>query len=128
MEEVMMNPQRQSQRKQQAPNHLLPRLFKYSAIFSGISIASVLLLAGCSNGNDSAQNFYLAPEPIASGSSLGGVDIATGKLSRSESDLSSSTLSFSRNFASQGAGSAALGGWRHNFSSQLDGKGIPYSS
>ena len=91
-------------------------------------LAAVVSLAACSNGNDTAQAFYLAPEPVASGSSVGGVDIATGKLSRSEVDSSSSSLSFSRSFASQGAGSVGLGGWQHNFASHLDGKGIPYAS
>ena len=98
----------------------------FNASLTGLVLS--LALTACSNGNDSAQNFYLSPEPIASGSSVGGVDIATGKLSRNESDLSSSTLSFSRSFASQGAGSAVLDGWQHNFASQLDGKGISYAS
>ena len=31
-------------------------------------------------------------------------------------------------FVSQGAGSKSLGGWQHNFGSQLDGEGIPYAS
>ena len=97
-------------------------------LFKLTLIASAVFLAACSNSDDTAKNYYLAPETIASGSSVAGVDIASGKLSRSESDLSSSTLSFSRMFASQGAGGKLLGGWQHNFGSQLDGKGIPWAS
>ncbi len=118
-----MNP-RHSNRKAKIYNpatRLLP-----GASLTGLVLS--LVLTACSNGNDTAKNYYLAPETIASGSSVAGVDIASGKLSRSESDLSSSTLSFSRMFASQGAGSKLLGGWRHNFASQFDGKGTPWAS
>jgi len=107
---------------QQANKTPTPHYFKYTLL------ASAIFLAACSNSDDVAKNYYLAPETLDSGSSVAGVDIASGKLSRSESDLASSTLSFSRLFVSQGAGSQSLGGWQQSFGSQLDGKGVPYAN
>ena len=98
-----------------------------SSILRSLLLVSGLLLVACSGSNDPAQEFYLAPEPAASGFSVAGVDIGTGKLSHRETDLSSRTLSLSRSFASQGAGSGEFGGWGHNFSSRLDGEGIPHA-
>ncbi len=96
---------------------------------AALILMSGTLLVSCSSDKTSlSEGFYIAPEASSSGASVNGVDSATGKLARSVTDLSSSTLNFSRTYISQGATTGALGGWQHRYSSQFDGAGIAHKN
>lgn len=57
------------------------------------------------------------------------MDLISGSLAYPESDLSSSFLSFTRQYSSTGLAPTSLGGWQHEYNNALDASNrVPYSS
>ncbi len=91
--------------------------------------ASVAVISGCDNDNGrnlTEKNYFLTPEVIGSSANVSGVDLASGSLQSRSSDLSISTLAFSRSLVSKGISNPDFGGWQHNYSNTLDQGGVDY--
>ena len=88
---------------------------------------TMAVLTGCSNDNSPiAKNYYLTPE-VQGGNAVGSsVDLASGSLLKRSSDLSISTVAFSRSLISKGISDPSFGGWQHNYASSLDKGGLDY--
>ncbi|MEE9343277.1 MAG: DUF6531 domain-containing protein [Gammaproteobacteria bacterium] len=87
----------------------------------------IFWLVAISSSVVQANTWYLAPDPRPGGVSEQGVDLASGNLLRSETDLTSVSLFFTRSYPSAGAVDSDFGGWLHTYSRHFDNRKIAYS-